>query len=152
MANDILTKALAKKLVKNLASRSSAYDFGRKSFRCHSVVSQTGRLDCLKLVDVLVASLVPAVNILEHPPVMIDNYVKSCQHQFNSRWNLKSSIDVFLLRNDNFQIALTKANIGMQKSLMIFVQDNNYNSAFFELCDTLATDRIWFLANKFQKK
>ena len=63
-----------------------------------------------------------------------------------------SDIEIFFIRNDKIQIALSRQIMRPRSFLMVFLRDNNLNSIFIDINDTLATDRIWSLANQFPKK
>jgi hypothetical protein len=106
----------------------------------------------MKLVDAFCAEITAAVNVLEHPKHMQRNYVKSCTHAFNAGWSADSDIEIFFIRNDKIQIALSRQTMRPRSFLMVFLRDNNLNSIFIDINDTLATDRIWSLANQFPKK
>ena len=152
MSSEILKKAVQKKIEKSFTVRSCAFPFKIGTIRCYSARVQTTRAELMKLVDAFCAEITAAVNVLEHPKHMQNNYVKSCIHAFNAGWSAKSDIEIFFIRNDKIQIALTRQTMRPRSFLMVFIQDNNLNSNCIDINDTLATDRIWSLAHQFPKK
>ena len=152
MTSEILKKSIEKKIEKSFTVRSCAFPFKIGTIRCHSARAQTTRAELMKLVDAFCAEITAAVNVLEHPKHMQSNYVKSCTHTFNAGWSADSDIEIFFIRNDKIQIALSRQIMRPRSFLMVFLRDNNLNSIFIDINDTLATDRIWSLANQFPKK
>jgi len=149
---EVLRKIVEKRINKTMTTRSCAYEFSVDAFRCHSVVLNTDKKDLLPMVDALCNELIASVNVLEHPPDMINSYVSSCIYSFNAGWSKRSDLDIFFIRRSKMQIAFTRMSNGLKSTLAIFLQDDNLNSVFIDLNDTLATDRVWFLVNKFPKK